>query len=150
MSPWKAYGLVRGLKAPPRRPVAPGGLHLPGDGKDLFFALDRTGTGDDTDVSATDLQVACGNDGRFWLGFEAGDLVRSQNRNDLIDFVVRFEGFPLTIPLFTDGRDHGPFRSLDDVGFQAHFFDPTDHVGDGSFRRSTFHHDDHRFGTSDL
>ena len=28
-SPWKAYGEVRGLKAPPRRIVAPGGLRHP-------------------------------------------------------------------------------------------------------------------------
>ena len=54
-SPWKLYGLVRGLNAPPRRMLAPASLTHPGDLEEQRLALDRARAGDHRQVAAADL-----------------------------------------------------------------------------------------------
>ena len=74
MCPWKLYGLVRGLNAPPRRPVAPRALSFRRQGDDLLLALDRTGAGDHRDPLAADLEAAGLDDGP--LGLQLRDEAR--------------------------------------------------------------------------
>ena len=57
-SPWKAYGEVRGLKAPPRSSVAPAALAICGGLERLLGRLDRARPGDERERVRADRHAA--------------------------------------------------------------------------------------------
>jgi hypothetical protein len=75
--PWKAYGELRGLKAPPRRKVAPASFTCCAVRKDLLAALDRAWAGHDGNLIATDFDSMIElDDGAFGPKGAACELVR--------------------------------------------------------------------------
>ena len=143
-SPWKLYGLVRGLNAPPRRPVAAGLLDDVGDLENLLAALDGAGPGDDAEVAAADLQAAATcTHGRLLLDFGAGHLVRRQDRDHFLHPFHRFQGLLGAVALLAQGGDDGQFRADDDVAAQAQLLDPLDDVLDLLLAAPRLHDDDH-------
>ena len=61
-SPWKLYGELRGLKAPPRKIFAPARLHRRRRRAHLRLAFGRAGAGHDDHLVAADPHVADGDD----------------------------------------------------------------------------------------
>ena len=93
LCPWKLYGLVLGLKAPPLRPVAPIDFKGLRQGDDLGFALDRAGAGDHADLDPADFQAAGLDDGPLGRQLGGGPLVGGEDRQDLVDPLAGLEDF---------------------------------------------------------
>ena len=80
LSPWKAYGDVLGLNAPPRSSVAPGCLHRFCHLDDLLLRLDRARTRDNLEIPTADFDSFSQIDnGRFRMKFLIGRLIRLLN-----------------------------------------------------------------------
>ena len=89
--PWKLYGLVRGLNAPPRRMLAPACLDLLGDLEEHSLALDRARAGDHRQVAAADLDPLDLEDRVLGVELAAGELERLEDRHDLLDPGIALE-----------------------------------------------------------
>ena len=89
-----------------RRFRRPGRLDRSRGGHDLIFTFDRAGAGHNADLARADPQVANLDLSRFGFDFQAGDLVRGQNRHDLGDPGAALERLFGVLPLFANRGDH--------------------------------------------
>jgi hypothetical protein len=77
------------------------------------------------------------------LELGGGELVRLQDRDQVIDPVSSLEperGDPVAV---ADRADHGQQLAAREVGRTPDLLDPLDDVGDLLLRRPLFHHDHH-------
>ena len=82
--PWKEYGELRGLKAPPRRNLAPAAFTCSAARKDLLARFHRARAGHDHDLFAADLDaVGEADDGAFRPEAAAGQLVGRRDADAL-------------------------------------------------------------------
>ncbi len=139
-------GLVRGLKAPPRRAVAPASLtswaHCRSCSRDSteqgpamsadFFAAGRSAEG-----------AAEGDDGAVLLHFFRGHFVFGEDGHDFLHARGVFDVFLVLGAVIAEGGDDGALGAFDDVLSQAQLFDELDDVGDLGFGGVLFHYDDH-------
>jgi hypothetical protein len=110
----------------------------------LLLALDRTGPGHHADIHPADLHLKSLHDSRLGFQFTAGELVRCQNRQHLVDAGAAFERPHPGDPLVADDGDDGPLGTFDDIGLQPLRFHMSNHGIDIRFGGRTFHDDDHR------
>ncbi len=110
----------------------------------LLAALDRARAGDQAEVVAADPPAVDLDHGPLaLLELRRGELVRLQDRDQVVDPVVALEperGDPVAV---ADRPDHGQQLALREVGRTADLLDSLDDVGDLLLRRPLFHHDHH-------
>ena len=83
--PWKVYGEVRGLKAPPRSMVAPAAATTRAVSMRLLAVLDRARAGDQPEVAVADPPAGDVDHGRVRVQLAGDELVRLQDRQHLLD-----------------------------------------------------------------
>ena len=97
-SPWKLYGELRGLKAPPRSTLAPARLHRGGRRLDLLLGLGRARPGHHDDLVAADPDIADGDDGVLGLERAARELVGLGDPHHLVHAVEHLEQPRVVLP----------------------------------------------------
>ena len=111
---------------------------------ELFAALDRAGAGDDHEAVAADLHAADLDHGRLRLDLGAGELVRLEDRDDLLDAGERLERLQAGLAaLVPDRADDVALDAVDDVGLVAEVADPLEDLVQLSLGRPLAHDDDH-------
>ena len=98
-SPWKLYGELRGLNAPPRRIFAPARLHRRRRRAHLRLGLRRARAGHDDHLVAADAHVADGDDGALGLERPARELVRLGDPQHLVHAVEQLDQRRVGMPL---------------------------------------------------
>ena len=145
--PWKAYGEVRGLNAPPRSSVGAGGLGHLGRLERLLGRLDRARTGDQGERVRADRHLVAGradvDRGPLGVVLQADQLERVGDPVDVLDAghaaqVEAVEGLDVA-----DQADDRAHDAAADERLSARLLDPLGHVGDLLLRRPGSHHNDH-------
>ena len=83
--PWNAYGLVRGLYAPPRSIVAPAAAASRATRHHLLLGLDRARAGHHGERSPADRRAPDADDGVFGLELTRHELVGLEDADDFLD-----------------------------------------------------------------
>ena len=114
-----------------------------GDLEDLLPALDGTRSRNDTDMVVTHLQIAGRHQGALLLHFRAGHFVRRKDRNHFVNPFSCFQGLFGAVALFSQGGDHGAFRTDNDVAAQSQEFNFVNDVIDLPLAGARFHDNNH-------
>ena len=123
--------------------MAPSALSWRASVDDLLLALDRARAGDHGHPRAADLQPARLDHGPLALQLRRGPLVRSHDRQDLLDPIARLEDFGQPRSLLPQRGDDRLVRSVDHLGLQPERGDVIRHVLDLRGRCVRFHDNDH-------
>ena len=141
-SPWKLYGDVRGLNAPPRSIVAP----AVGDDtrrlERLLARLDGARPGDEAEPAVADLPSARLDHGRVGRDLPGHELVRLEDRQHLLDAGVRLERKRRQELLLADGADHRRLAPAGDARMRTRLGEPRDDVLRLLGGRSALHDDE--------
>ena len=144
---------MRGLKAPPRRTVAPASRTCRAMRQSMSWfstvqgpAMERAclpptswrGHG-----AAADL-----DDGVLLVELAAGELVGRHDRDDLLDAIEGGEVVLVDDALFADCADDGAESAAREMGFAAHLLDLADNAVDRGLRHIGGHHDNHAVNSS--
>ena len=105
-SPWKVYGDVRGLNAPPRSIVAPASCDRARRLERLLAVLDRARPGDQAEELVADLPPVDLDHGRVGRDLARDELVRLQDRQHLLDPGVALERQRRQQLALADRADH--------------------------------------------
>ena len=109
-SPWKLYGELRGLNAPPRSTLAPARFTAAAVVLHLLFGLGRARSGHHDDLVAADAHVADGEDGVFGLEGAAGELVRLGDAQHFVHAVQQLDQARIDLAA-ADHAEHGARRA---------------------------------------
>ena len=139
------YGEVRGLKAPPRSIVAPGRGDGAGGLERLLPVLDRARACDQPESRLADLPSAHVDHRRIGNELAGDELVRLQDRDDLVDARIALERQGREQLTVADHADHGRSATGRDPRVDAGFLEPHDDVFRLLGRRGRAH-DDQKLG----
>src|SRR5882762_5890602 len=141
--PWNAYGEVRGLKAPPRRTVAPAAFTRAATCR--ICSRDSTEHGPAIhDLGTADGDVADAHDAVGAAHLAARELEGLQDRRDRLHALQRLQRpQALLAAVVADGADDRAQLPADGVRPVPHGRDAALDVADLAIRRPRFQHDDH-------
>ncbi len=141
--PWKLYGLVRGLNAPPRRMLAPARRTRSATSNSSASPSIAHGPAITARCPPPIFTPLIANDRVLRVELPAGQLERLEDRHHLLDPGDRLQRLDLELVLVADHADDRPRDPLAQVRRQAQGRDPLEHVLDDLRRRMRLQHDDH-------
>ena len=143
-SPWKLYGELRGLNAPPRRTFAPAALDRRGASpRPAPRSRPSTGPAMTIDLVAADPHVADGDDGVLRLERAAGELVGLGDPQHFLHAVEHLEQPRVELPLPADRAEHRAQRAGRPVHVEAHLDELRDDALDLLVGRPLLHDYNH-------
>ena len=142
--PLEAVGAGPRLEGAAAEDVGAGVADRLGDLDQDRLALDGARAGDHGQVAAADLDPLDLEDRVVGVELAAGELVRLEDRHDLLDAVDRLERLGLQLLLVADHADDRPRDPLAEVGREAQRLDPLEDVVDTVRGGVRLQDDDHR------